>query len=333
MKRRQCLHGFSLALVVCAIPGFVQAQAAGRLPTVGYLSEASPPAGPANRTIDAFVEGLKALGYVEGKNITIEYRFTDRRAERLPEVAAELVALKVDVIVTESGTATIQAKKATQTIPIVMGGSGNPVGQGLVASLERPGGNVTGLTDWAPDMVKNRLRVLAEIVPGLSRVGVLWPGGGNPVMDREWAETQAAAKALNLQVQALEVRGAADLAGAFAEATRQQAQALVIFSMPTLIVSAGAQIAELAVTHRLPTVAHIPRYPVGGGLMSYGANPFAFFRQAAGYVDRILKGASPAEMPVEGPKKASLVVNLKAAKAIGLTIPPAVLAQADEVIA
>jgi putative ABC transport system substrate-binding protein len=282
--------------------------------------------------IDAFLQGLKDLGYVEGKNIRMEYRFTDRKPERLPEVAAELVALKVDVIVTESGTAAIHAKKATQSIPIVMGGSGNPVGQGLVASLERPGGNVTGLTDWAPDMVRNRLQVLGEALPSLARVGVLWPGPGNPVMEREWAETAAAARLLGLQIHPLVVQGAADLPAAFADATRQKLQAVVIFALPNLIATAGSQIAELATANRLPIVSHIPRYPMGGGLMSYGANPLTFSRQAASYVDRILKGASPAELPVEGPKKVWMVINLKAAKAIDLTIPPSLLAKADEVI-
>ena len=332
MKRRQAMRGIGLALISMVVPALGRAQQAGRLPTVGYLSEAAPPASPGNRMIDAFVQGMKELGYVDGRNVVIEYRFTERRPERLADVAAELVGLKVDVIVTESGTAALNARKATQTIPIVMGGSGNPVGQGLVASLERPGGNVTGLTDWAPDMMKDRLKVLARTVPNLTRVGVLWPGGGNPVMDREWADANAAASQMNLQLDPMLVRGGPDLAAAFAEAARRQVQAVVIFSMPNLIASAGSQIAELAIAHRLPTVSHIPRYPANGGLMSYGANPLAFFRQAAGYVDRILKGANPADLPVEGPKKAMLVVNLKAAKAIDLAIPQAVLAQADEVI-
>jgi putative tryptophan/tyrosine transport system substrate-binding protein len=330
MKRREALRGIGLGIVVLATPGFVRAQQSGRLPTVGLLSEGSP--GSPSRAIEAFVQGLNDLGYVDGKNLKIEYRYSERKPERLPEVAVELIALKPDVIVTESGTAALHLKKATQTIPIVMGGSGNPVGQGLVASLERPGGNVTGLTDWAPDMMKDRLQVLDSLVPNLARLGVLWPGPGNPVMEREWADASAAAKQLGLQLHPMVMRTGADLPVLFEEAARQKVQAIVIFSMPTVIVSSGQQIAELAVKHGIPVTAHIPRYPMMGGLMSYGANPFAFFRQAASYVDRILKGANPAELPVEGPKKAMLVINRPAAKAIGLTLPPQVLARADEVI-
>lgn len=332
MHRRNALRGLGLGLLVTFSPVLACAQQSGRLPTIGYVSEGSQVAGTPSRVIDAFLQGLKDLGYVDGKNIRMEYRFTDRKPERLPEVATELAALKVDVIVTESGTAAIHAKKATQSIPIVMGGSGNPVGQGLVASLERPGGNVTGLTDWAPDMVRNRLQVLGEMLPKLARVGVLWPGPGNPVMEREWAETATAARQLGIQIYPLVVQGPADLPAAFAEATREKLQAVVIFSLPNLIAAAGTQIAELATANRLPIVSHIPRYPMGGGLMSYGANPLTFFRQAASYVDRILKGSSPAELPVEGPKKVLMVINLKAAKAIDLTIPPSLLAKADEVI-
>jgi putative ABC transport system substrate-binding protein len=332
MNRREVVRSIGLALVVLATPSLVRAQQAGRLPTIGYLSDGSPPASPGNRMIDAFVQRLKELGYVEGKNIAIEYRFADRKPERWPEVAAELVGLKVDVIVTESGQAALNAKKVTQTIPIVMGGSGNPVGMGLVASLERPGGNVTGLTDWSPDMMKNRLQVLAKTVPNMTRVGFLWPGAGSPTTDREWTDADAVARELNLKMHFLQARVAADLPVAFAEAAREQVQGMVIFSMPTLIATAGPQIAELAIANRLPVVSHIPRYPINGGLMSYGPDPFAFFRQAAGYVDRILKGAKPADLPVEGPKNTILVINLKAAKAIDLTISPALLAQASQVI-
>jgi len=332
MKRREVVRSIGLALVVLATPSLARAQQAGKLPTIGYLSDGSPPASPGNRMIDTFVQGLKELGYIEGKNIAIEYRFADRKPERWPEVAAELVGLKVDVIVTESGQAALNAKKVTQTIPIVMGGSGNPVGMGLVASLERPGGNVTGLSDWSPDMMKNRLQVLAKTVPNMTRVGILWPGAGSPTTDREWTDADAAARELNLKVHFLQVRGATDLPGAFAEAAREQVQGMVIFSMPTLIATVGPQIAELAIANRLPVVSHIPRYPINGGLMSYGADPLVFFRQAAGYVDRILKGAKPGDLPVEGPKNTILVINLKAAKAIDLIIPPAVLAQADQVV-
>jgi putative tryptophan/tyrosine transport system substrate-binding protein len=331
MKRRDVVQGIGLAIFIVSTPGFVQAQVSGRMPLVGYLSESAPGTTP-NRMLDAFVQGLKDLGYVEGKSIRIETRYSERKPERLPEVAAELVSLKPDVIVTESGTATLNVKKVTQTIPIVMGGSGNPVGQGLVASLERPGGNVTGMTDLSPEIIKSRLQLMSELVPNLVRVGALWFGTGNPVMEREWADNSAAAKQLNLQLISLELRSSADVPAAFAEAARQQVQAIVIFSAPALIVGSGKLIAELAVAQRIPTVSHLPRYPLSGGLMSYGASPTAFMREVAGYVDRILKGANPAELPVQGPKRASLAFNMQAAKAIGLTIPPQILARADEVI-
>jgi putative ABC transport system substrate-binding protein len=331
MKRREVVQGIGLAIVIVSTPGCVKAQVSGRMPVVGYLSESAPGTTP-NRMLDAFAQGLKDLGYVEGKSIRIETRYSERKPERLPEVAAELVALKPDVIVTESGTATLNVKKVTQTIPIVMGGSGNPVGQGLVASLERPGGNVTGMTDLSPEIIKSRLQLMSELVPNLVRVGALWFGTGNPVMEREWADNSAAAKQLNLQLISLELRSSADVPAAFAEAARQQVQAIVIFAAPALIVGSGKLIAELAVAHRIPTVSHLPRYPLSGGLMSYGASPTAFMREVAGYVDRILKGANPAELPVQGPKRASLAFNMQAAKAIGLTIPPQILARADEVI-
>ena len=331
MKRREVVQGIGLAITILSTPAFVRAQQTGRLPVVGYLSESAPGTTP-NRLLDAFTQGLKDLGYVDGKNIRIETRYSERKPERLAEVAAELAALKPDVIVTESGTATLNVKKLTQTIPIVMGGSGNPVGQGLVASLERPGGNVTGMTDLSPEIIKSRLQLMSELVPNLVRVGALWFGTGNPVMEREWADNSAAAKQLNLQLTSLELRSGADVPAAFAEAARQQVQAIVIFSAPALIAGSGKLIAEQAVAYRIPTVAHLPRYPREGGLMSYGASPTVFLREAAGYVDRILKGANPADMPVQSPKTASLTLNPQAAKAIGLVIPPQVLARAEEVI-
>ena len=330
MKRRDVVQGIGIAVLVMAAPKFLVAQQSGKVPVVGYLSEGLP--GSPSLLFDAFALGLKDLGYVDGKSIRIEARYSERKRERLPEVAAELVALKPDVIVTESGTAALNVKKVTQTIPIVMGGSGNPVGQGLVASLERPGGNVTGMTELSPEIIKGRLQLMSEIVPNLARVGALWFGTGNPVMEREWADYSAAAKQLNLQLVSLEIRSGADVPAAYAEAARQQVQAIAIFSAPTLIVGSGKLIAEQAVAHRIPTVSHLPLYARSGGLMSYGASPTLFMREAAGFVDRILKGANPAEMPVQAPKRASLTLNPQAAKAIGLTIPPQVLARADEVI-
>jgi putative ABC transport system substrate-binding protein len=330
MKLIKPLLGITLAFILLAAPFLAEAQQPQKVPRIGYLSESSGPAGSSNPIIGAFLQGLKELGYVEGKNIAIEYRFTERKNERLPEFAAELVRLNVDVIVTESGTGALQAKKATHTIPIVTGGSGDPVGQGLVSSLARPGGNVTGLTDAAPGLIGKRLQFLAEIVPKLVHVGVLWPGSGNPVMDQEWTETNTAAQQLNVQLHSLKIRGQADLLDAFAEAAKQQVQAVILFPWPTLLATAGKQIAELAVQNRLPTISHLPRYPQVGGLMSYGANPLEFFRRAASYVDRILKGANPADLPMEQPTKFMLVINMKTAKALGLTIPASILTQADQ---
>ncbi len=330
MKLSQVVMNVTLAFVLLAAPFVAQAQQPEKVPRIGYLSESSAPPGSSNQIIGAFLQGLKELGYVEGKNIAIEYRFTEKKNERLPELAAELVRLNVDVIVTESGTGALQTKKITRTIPIVTGGSGDPVGQGLVSSLARPGGNVTGLTDTASGLIGRRLQLLAEIVPKLIHVGVLWPGSGNPVMDQEWTETNAAAQQLNVQLHSLKIRGQADLPDAFSEAAKQQVQAVMLFPWPSLLATAGKQIAELAVQNRLPTMSHLPRYPQAGGLMSYGANPLEFFRRAASYVDRILKGANPADLPMEQPTKFMLVINMKTAKALGLTIPASILAQADQ---
>ncbi len=326
---------FCVATLIWIIfPGttFADAQQPNRVPVIGFLSDAAIPEVPPAPTVAAFKEGLRELGYVEGKNISIEVRYTGRNPERLTESAAEFAHMKVDVIVTESGTGAIHAKEATKTIPIVMGGSGNPVGQGLVASLERPGGNVTGMTDRAPDLMARRLLLLRDVVPNLKRVGFLWPGPGYPTTDQEATDIQAAGRQLDIQVHLLKIRGADDLVEAFDTATRQNVQAVVVASLPNLIIRSGSRLADQAVSHRIPVVSHIPRYPRTGGLMSYGADPFYYMRQSAVYVDRILKGANPAELPVEGPKKIIWVVNLKAAKAIGLDIPASILSKADEVI-
>ena len=330
MKPRDSALIITLTLVLLAAPLVVEAQQP-RVPTIGYLSQFSGSADPPSWPLRTFVEALKELGYVEGMNIAIERRYTERKNERLPELAADLARIKVDIIVTETGWAALQAKKATQTIPIVMMGSGDPVNQGLVASLARPGGNVTGLTALTPATSGKRLQFLAEVVPNLARVGVLWAGGGSPVPDREWAETHAAAQPLKAQLYSLIVRSQADFAGAFAEAARQQVQAVVQFDVPVLT-GAHAQIAEMAIQNRLPMISLYSSFPQQGGLMSYGYNPLDFFRRSATYVDRILKGANPAEMPVEGPTKYSLIINLKTAKALGLTIPQSVLSQAEKVI-
>ena len=331
MKPREVL--FILILAFLMVPIVANAQQPGKIPRIGYLSQFSGPAGPPSAALKAFLEGLGELGYVEGKNIAIEYRYTEGKNDRLPVLAAELVDLKVDLIVTETGGAAVQAKKATQTIPIVMEGSGDAVGQGLVASLAHPGGNVTGLTALSPASAGKRLQLLAEVVPKLTRVGALWGGAGFPVTDRELAETRAAAQPMNVQVSLFEVRSAADLPGAFAEAARQNIQALLLFDMPPLNTSATAtQIAELTAQNRMPMLFQVPIFVQAGGLMSYGVKFTDLNRKAATYVDRILKGANPADLPVEQPTKFMLVINMKAAKALNLTIPQSVLSQADQVI-
>ncbi len=246
-------------------------------------------------------------------------------------LAADLVRRKVDLIVTETGTAAVAAKKATQTIPIVMMGSGDAVRQGLAMSLARPGGNVTGLTMISPELSRKRLELLREMLPKLSHVGVLSCGIGGPVAEQEWTETKAAADALGLRLSSLEAHGREDLATAFASAGTQRVQAVLGFDCPRLVPSA-ALIAELSVKHRLPAMYPFPAYPRAGNLMSYGASIEDAPYRAATYVDRILKGARPAELPIEQPTKFELVINLRTAKLLGLKIPQSLLLRADHVL-
>ena len=330
MKRRKLLLRTTFALALVAVPLMGGAQQPGKIPTIGYLSQNTAPAGSQYRLLEAFLEGLRELGYVEGKNIAIERRYTEGNNERLPGLVAELVRLKVDVIIAETGMATLQAKKATQTIPIVMTGGNDPVGQGLVASLARPGGNVTGLTSPSPSSLGKRMHLLAEVVPNLTKVGVLWDGVSSSLSDREWTEMRAAAQLLKVQLFSLKAGGSAEFPGAFAEAVRQQVQAIIPFDV-WAIHAANAQIAELAIQNRLPMISFYMSFPRQGGLMSYGWNPLESSRRAATYVDRILKGAKPADLPVGEPTKFVLWINLKTAKALGLTIPQSVLSQAEMV--
>ncbi|MGD0267254.1 MAG: ABC transporter substrate-binding protein [Candidatus Methylomirabilota bacterium] len=333
MKPRQVVLSVALVLGLLATPLVVDAQQPGKVPTIGYLVQFSGAAGPPNVNLTAFLEGLRDLGYVDGKTIAIEYRYTEGKSDRLPDLAAELVRLKVDLIVTETGTAALRAKEATQTIPIVMEMSGDAVSQGLVASLAAPGGNVTGLTALSPAASGKRLQLLTEVVPKLTQVGVLWAGPSAPVSDREWAETRAAAQPLQVQLTSLEVRGAAEFPGAFAEAARQHLQAVLLFDIGGMGTPAvSAQLADLAAQHRLPMMFQAAIQVRRGGLMSYGPDFPDLCRRAATYVDRILKGANPAELPVGQPTKFDLAINLKAAKALDLTIPPSVLSQANVVI-
>jgi putative ABC transport system substrate-binding protein len=325
-----------IATLVFVFLVFLSAHVAGAqqpgkiIPRIGYLMQQSAPAGSPSRLLEAFLEGLRELGYVEGKNVAIEYRYTEGKNERLPELVAELARLKVDIIVVETDMAALQAKKATQTIPIVMTGSSDPVSEGLVSSLAHPDGNVTGLTSLSPATIGKRLQLLAEVVPNLTNVGVLWDGVSSPLSDREWAEMRAAAQQLKVQLYSLKASGPAEFPRAFAEAVRQQVQAIFPFDTWAIHVAA-AQIAELAIQNRLPMVSFYMSFPRQGGLMSYGWNPLESFRRAATYIDRILKGAKPADLPVGQPTKFVLWINLKTAKALGLTIPQSVLSQAERV--
>ena len=279
--------------------------------------------------MEGFQQGLRNLGYIEGKNIVIEYRYAEGKTDRLPELAAELVSLRVDLIVT-SGPALWAAKNATKTIPIVFTGVQDPVATGVVDSLAKPGGNVTGLSILAPELGGKRLELLKEVVPKITRVAFLWAGLG-PGAPLSVKETQAAAQAMGLQLQSLEVRDLKDFDSAFEAITKNRAQALLTNPGP-VINTHQARIVEFAAKNRLPAMYAAPESVDAGGLMSYGPNPTDQYRRAAVYVDKILKGAKPADLPVEQPIKFEFIINLKTAKQIGLTIPPNVLVRADKVI-
>ena len=307
---------------------FAQAQQAKKVPRIGLLSPFSPSA--TARWHEAFRKGLRDLGWVEGKNISIEYRYAEGKRDRLPELAADLVRLKVDVIVAAVNTDAVAAKKATTTIPIVMASAGDPVALGLVESLARPGGNITGLSQIAPELAGKRLELLKEIVAKLSRVAVLWNPQGT-TSPLSWKEIQPPARELGLQLNSLEVRIPKEFDKAFEDAIRARAGALAVMPDP-LFAGNLKRIAELAAKNRLPSIFHLEEFVDSGGLVTYGVDRPDQFRRAAYFVDKILKGPKPADLPVEQPTKFELVINLKAAKQIGLTIPPNVLARADKVI-
>jgi putative tryptophan/tyrosine transport system substrate-binding protein len=304
----------------------VHAQPQAKIPRIGYLavSSSSP-----NRT-EPFRQGLRELGYVEGKNIIIEWRFAEGNRDRVRELAAELVHLKVSVIVTGGPGATHPTKQATQTIPIVMGQDSDPVGNGFVVSLARPGGNVTGLSNLTPELSGKQLELLKEIVPGLSRLALLRNSNSKGVASI-LKELELAASPLKIKLQSLDVFGANDIETAFRAAKNSRADAVIVMAGP-VINAHRRQIADLAVKSRLPVIYDQREYVEAGGLISYGASIPDLFRRVATYVDKILKGAKPADLPVEQPTKFELVINLDTAKQIGLTIPPNVLARADKVI-
>jgi putative ABC transport system substrate-binding protein len=321
--------GLSVIAFVLVVTGAVaQAQQPTKVPRIGYLSGVSPSA--ISDRIEAFRQGLRELGYVEGKTIVIEWRHLEGKIDRLPALAAELVRLKVEVIVTAGSTATRAAKEATVTIPIVMTQVGDPVGSGFVASLARPGGNITGLSTLAPELSGKRLELLKEIVPRLARVAVFGTST-NPDTAQSLKEIELAAGAFKVQLQYLDVLNPKDIETAFRAASKGRADAVLMMTS-SVLTSQRTQIADLAAKSRLPAIYDRREFVDDGGLMSYGTNFADLDRRAATYVDKILKGAKPADLPVEQPTKFELVINLKAAKQIGLAIPPNVLARADKVI-
>jgi putative ABC transport system substrate-binding protein len=324
-----------LLLALCSLLlalGFsAQAQhPAGKVPRIGYLSAIGDPYTPEPQ-IEAFREGLRDLGYVEGKNILVDYRYAGGIQDRIPGLVAELVQLRVDVVVVAALPAIRAAKQATKTIPIVMVTTQDPVATGIVDSLARPGGNITGLTRLTRELGGKRLELFKEVVPGISRVGVLVDANMTELATT-FKDYETAARPLKIQLQSLEVRGPnPDFEGAFQAATKGRASALITVST-ALLVRYPKRIADLAIKNRLPSMHERSEYVQAGGLVSYAASEAESFRRAAIYVDKILKGAKPADLPVEQPTKFEFVINLKTAKQIGLTIPPNVLARADKVI-
>jgi putative ABC transport system substrate-binding protein len=316
----------TLILGMLAAPLAAKAQPARKIPRIGVLSPASPP----HPSIDAFRQGLRDLGYVEGQTVLLEYRYAAWQLDRLPALAAELVQLTPDVIFTYTTNGALAAKQATTTIPIVVGSAGDMVARGIVESLARPGGNITGTTTFGSDLEGKRLELLKEVVPQMTRVACL----GNPVSPAwpaYFGSLAADAQALGVQLLRVDARTPSEFERAFAAMAEGRADALLVTDN-ALFHEYRQRIAELAATHRLPTMSRIRGFAEAGGLMQYGDDPIALARVAATHVDKILKGAKPGEVPIERPMKFELVLNLKTAKALGLTMPPTLLVQADEVI-
>ena len=319
-----------VAISILAVPLAAEAQPAAKVPRIGYLSGNLA---PGLHLREAFLQGLRDLGYVEGRNIVIEYRDAEGKLERLPGLAADLVALKVDVIAVTSTPAALAAKNATRTIPIVFTWAADPVRSGLVTSLGRPGGNVTGLSVLFTELVGKRLELLKQAVPGASRIAVLrHPGDyGERTENEMLREADVAARALGVRLQVVEARGPEDFDRAFADMTRARADAVTVESTNIFFME-RKRLVDAAAKHRLPATYLVREFVDAGGLMSYAANAADLQRRAAAYVEKILKGAKPGDLPVEQPMKFELVINLKTAKALGLTIPPSLLARADQVI-
>jgi putative ABC transport system substrate-binding protein len=328
MDRRTFINIFAGGLAIAR--SAAEAQQAAKVSRIGYLS-INLAGGP--HMTEGFRQGLRELGYVEGRNVVIEFRDAEGKLERLPALATELVALKVDVIVVGGTVAALAAKQATRTLPIVFVSAVDPVTDGLVASLARPGGNVTGLATLAPELVGKRLEQLKQIVPEVSQVAVLWqPGALGERTEKDLRkEAEFAARVLGMRLQFVEARGPDDFDRAFSDMTRARAGALTVLGS-SMLINERRHLVNLAAKNRLPAVYGLREYVDAGGLMSYGPNNVDLFRGAAAYVDKILKGAKPGDLSVEQPTKFELVINLKTAKALGITIPQSVLARADEVI-
>ncbi len=321
----------AVVLLLLAAPLTAEAQQAAKVARIGYLG-ANPAAAPHLR--EAFRQGLRDLGYVEGRNLVIEYRDAEGKLERLPALAAELVALNVDVIFAEGGTrSALAAKQATRTLPIVFAAVGDPVASGVVTSLARPGGNVTGTSVLAPELVGKGLELLTQAVPGVSRVAVLRQPGAVPERTEKdvLKGAEVAGRALGVRLQFVEALGPADVDRAFSDMTRARADALTVLPSAMFFFE-RRRLVDLAAKHRLAAVYPWREFVDAGGLMSYGANIADLYRRAATYVDKILKGTKPGDLPVEQPTKFELVINLKTAKALGLTIPPSLLGRADHVV-
>jgi len=326
IDRRSFLAGTGAVLL--GTPLAAEAQPRGKVYRIGVLEVVSVTSNTIN--LAAFREGLKELGYADGQNFVIEYRSADGRPERFPELAEELVRLKVDVILTRGTPAALAAKRATTTIPIVMASSGDPLATGLVASLAHPGGNVTGLSALATEIEGKQLELVRGIVPKITRIGFLF-NMSNPVRQAEWKEAEPLARSAGLQPQLIDLRKAGDLDATLDAAMRQRIGALIV-GVDAVTQANREQIAQTLIKRRLPSMSREREFVEAGGLMSYGVHYPDLYRRAGVYVGKILKGAAPADLPVEQPTKLELVINLKTAKALGLTIPPSLLGRADEII-
>jgi putative ABC transport system substrate-binding protein len=326
MRRREFITLLGSAAVLG--PLAARAQQSGKMPRIGILAVGIPPTYVSR--YEAFRQGLREFGYVEGQNIGTDYRYAEGKVERLPDLVAELVRLRVDLIVAVSAPEVAAAKRATQSIPIVFLAHGNPLQSGDAASLAKPGGNITGMAAFGPEVVAKRLELLKEAFPRITRVAVLW-NAANPVKLLDWREAQAAARVLGVALQSHEVRGPEDFPNAFAAITKQRPDALMTLDDP-LLLHWRASVVAFAEQERLPTISGIREWRDVGVLLVYGPNLADGYRRAAGYVAKILKGANAADLPIEQPTKFELIINLKTAKALGVAIPPTVLARADEVI-